>query len=93
VKIGQPWESVEKDISAFGWSRSLSRSMDSQKPNCWPGDNGLICEFKADASDPGGERTYWIEFFYWKDPAVLEDVAVTLFGKKIQSTSKFYMDN
>jgi hypothetical protein len=94
VHIGQPWQEVEKAISVFGLKRSLSRSTDTQKPQCWPGDNGLVCEFKADASDPGGKRAYWIEFFYWKNEQVLEDVAVTLFkGKKVQSTSKFYTEN
>jgi hypothetical protein len=94
VHVGQPWQDVEKAISVFGFKRNIGRSEDSQKPSCWPGDNGLICEFRADASDPGGKRGYWIEFFYWKDPAVLEDVAVTLFkGKKTQSTSKFYTEN
>lgn len=94
VRIGQPWQEVEKAISVFDLKRSPSRSKDTQKPQCWPGDNGLVCEFRADASDPGGKRTYWIEFFYWKNEQVLEDVAVTLFkGKKTQSTSKFYTEN
>jgi len=94
VRIGQPWQEVEKAISVFDLKRSPSRSKDSHKPSCWPGDNGLVCEFRADASDPGGKRTYWIEFFYWKNEQILEDVAVTLFkGKKTQSTSKFYTEN
>lgn len=94
VRIGQPWQEVEKAISVFDLKRSPNRSKDTQKPQCWPGDNGLVCEFRADASDPGGKRVYWIEFFYWKNEQVLEDVAVTLFkGNKTQSTSKFYTEN
>ena len=54
---------------------------------------GTLCEFKADKSDPGGEITYWIEFFYWQNEGILEDVAVTRFGKNVQSTSKFYTEN
>lgn len=72
VHFRQPWQDAEKAITVFGFKRNLGRSEDSQKPNCWPGDNGLICEFRTDASDPGGKREYWIEFFYWKDPAVLK---------------------
>ncbi|MBM2838529.1 MAG: hypothetical protein HW415_1154 [Deltaproteobacteria bacterium] len=90
VHISQPWQSVEQAMSAYG----LDRSSETKKTPCWPGDNGLVCSFKADALDPGGKRTYWIEFFYWGEDInnqVLEDVAVTLFqGKSVKSTSKFY---
>jgi hypothetical protein len=89
VHIGQPWQSVENAMSNYG----LGRSSETQQTPCWPGDNGLLCQFKASPSDPGGKRTYWIEFFYWGkiDNQVLEDVAVTLFkDKSVNSTSKFY---
>lgn len=89
VRIGQPWQSVERAMSAYG----LGRSSEAQQTPCWPGDNGLLCQFKANTSDPGGKRTYWIEFFYWgkTDNQVLEDVAVTLFkDKSVISTSEFY---
>ena len=95
VHIGQPWQSVEKAMAPYG----LDRYSEARPTPCGPGDNGLLCSFQADAEDPGGKRTYWIEFFYWGDDInnqVLEDVAVTLFlgsgkGKEIiKSTSKYY---
>ena len=90
VHLGQPWQSVEKAMTAYG----LGISSESQTTPCWPGDNGPVCEFKAAPSEPGGKRTYWVEFFFRGadiDNQVLEDVAVTLFKDgSVISTSKFY---
>jgi len=90
VRIGQPSRAVEKAMSAYG----LGMSTEAKQTPCWPGDNGLLCEFSASATDLGGKRKYWIEFFYWGadiNNQVLEDVAVTLFkDKSVKSTNKFY---
>jgi hypothetical protein len=60
VHIGQPAQSVEIAMSPYG----LGRASESKLTPCWPGDRGLVCAFEADATDPGGKRTYWIEFHY-----------------------------
>ena len=89
VHIGEQSQDVMRAISGYG----LGITTEQQPTPCWPGDNGPLCAFYANAWDPGGKRQYWIEFFFKEENGkqVLEDVAVTFFkDKSVRSTSKFY---
>jgi hypothetical protein len=79
VSLGKKRIEVNEIMAAYGLVAATS-----EKPtSCWPGDRGLLCEFRSvgvavTESDP----KYWIEFVY-DDSGRLEDVVATRFQDDI----------